>query len=352
MKKTMTLLLAALLAFGLLAGCAGNDGGETPAEPVSQPASSLPAEDTSEPEETPLPEAGAAIRVAGLKGPTTMGMVTMMDEAEQGLLEDAYEFEMFGTADEIVPKLVGGELDIAAIPANLASVLYNNSQAIQVAAINTLGVLYVVETGQSINAVADLAGKTVYSTGKGTTPEFALNYILTQNGLDPAADLTIEYKSESTEIAALMAEADDAVAVLPQPYVTALMTQNEKVRMALSLSDEWDKVSDGSGMVTGVLVARKDFISQNGEAFARFMAAYEASINAVNTDPAAASELVAKYGIVEKAPIAEKAIPYCNIVCITGEDMKAKLAGYLEVLHGQLPEAVGGAVPADDFYFI
>lgn len=344
MKRIFLAALAALLALSLFAACGG-----APASSSAAPSAASSAASHSQSE---APSSETPVRVAGLKGPTTMGMVKLMEDAANGEAAHAYQVEMFGTADEIVPKLVSGDMDIAAIPANLASVLYNSTGGkIQVAAINTLGVLYVVETGNSISSIADLAGKTIYSTGKGTTPEFALNYILRQNGLNPQTDLTIEYKSEATEIAALLAEGTDAVAVLPQPYVTAVQMQNEQVRVALNLTEEWDRVSQSGGMVTGVLVARTEFVEQNPDLFANFLADYSSSIKWVQANTAEAAELVARYGIVEKAPVAAKALPACNIVYLDGAEMKEQLAGYLQVLYNQNPEAVGGALPDDAFYY-
>lgn len=337
MKKLFSALLACSLMLALLAGCATTPASSSVA-PSSQPADSSAT--------------GGPIRIAGLKGPTTMGMVKLMQDAENGETKHQYEVEMFGTADEIVPKLVSGEIDIAAIPANLASVLYNkDEQSIHVAAINTLGVLYVVETGDTIHSIADLKGKTIYSTGKGTTPEFALNYILEQNGINPQTDVTIEYKSESTEIAAMLNSGTDAIAVLPQPYVTAVQMQNENIRTALSLTEEWDKVSTGSSLVTGVLVANHDYLIANELQFVDFLDDYKASIEWVNENTAEAAALVAKYGIVEKAPVAEKALPACNIVYMEGAEMQTMLSGYLQVLLDQQPESVGGKLPAEAFYF-
>ncbi len=337
MKKMVALFLAGLLAAAWLGGCAGGAG--------------------ASPESAAAPQAGAealSFRIAGLKGATTMGMVKLMADAEAGKTAQDYRVEMFGTADEIVPKLVGGELDMAALPANLASVLYSSTGGgVAVAAVNTLGLLYVVETGDSIRSVEDLRGRTLYSTGKGTTPEFALNYVLRQNGLNPAEDLSIEFKSESTEIAAIFQGTENAIAVLPQPYVTAVQMQNDKLRVALSLSDEWDKVGGGSGLVTGVLLVRRDFLANEANArafYEDFLPAYRDSIEWVNANTAEAAGLVARYGIVEKAAVAEKALPACNIVYLDGEEMKARLSGYLEVLYAQLPESVGGALPGDDFY--
>ena len=193
-----------------------------------------------------------AIRIGALKGPTAMGMAQLLEASAAG--ENAYQFTIAGAADELTALLVKGELDVAAVPANLASVLYNNTQGgVRVAMINTLGVLYVLEAGETVQSVADLKGREIYSTGKGTTPEYALDYVLTQNGIDPDNDVTVEFKSESTELAAALENGEATLAVLPEPYVTTVLSSNENVRVALSLNDEWDKVSDGSGMVTGVL---------------------------------------------------------------------------------------------------
>ena len=298
-----------------------------------------------------LAEEDAPVRVASMMGPTSMGLVKLMNDSETGVSALKYDFTLVGTANEIVPLLTRGELDIAMVPCNLASIVYNNTGAIQVAAVNTLGVLYIVENGESVNAVSDLKGKLLYSTGKGTTPEFALNYILSQNGLDPAKDLTIEYKSEAAEVLAALANDGAALGVLPQPYATAALAQNEKLRVALDLTKEWDAVSEESRMITGVCVVRSDFVKQNPEAVQTFLSEYEASVKYVADEPAQAAQWIADKGIVAKAAIAEKALPACNIVCLTGPEMKTAVSGYLTVLEAQNPEAVGGAVPDDAFYY-
>lgn len=342
MKKLMSIFCTLLISAGLLAACA-------PAASSSVPVSSAaPSSSASVPDEV----AATDMRIAGLKGPTSMGMVKLMQEAEEGSARHNYQVEMYGKADEVTAKLINGDLDIAAVPANVASVLYNKTEGkVQVAAINTLGVLYVVQTGDAVKSFADLKGKTIYSTGQGQTPEFVLNYLLQQNGIDPEKDVTVEYKAEATEVAALLAEATDAIAVLPQPYATAVQVQNEKVSVALNLTEEWDKVSPDSALVTGVLVVRTEFAEQNKEAFVQFLEDYKASIDWVNANVADAAELVAQFGIVEKAPIAQKALPLCNIVYIDGEPLQQKLEGYLGVLFAEAPESVGGALPDAGFYF-
>lgn len=295
----------------------------------------------------------AVIRVASLKGPTTMGLVKLIKDNEAETSANRYDFTLAGAADEIVPLMVRGELDMALVPCNLASVLYNNTQgAVQVLAVNTLGVLYVLENGDSIQSAADLAGKTVYSTGKNTTPQYALNYVLSKNGLDPEKDLTVEYKSEATEVAAALANGSATVAMLPQPFVTSVLAQNQNVRVALSLTEEWNKVSDGSDLVTGVVLARREFVENNPQAVQAFLAEYAASTEYVNANPAEASVWIEELGIVAKAALAEKAIPQCNIVCITGEEMKKDISGYLAALYDQNPESVGGTLPDDAFYYI
>lgn len=292
------------------------------------------------------------VHVTALKGPTVMGMVDFMDKSEKGEIKDNdYQFEIVAAVDEVTPKLVQGKTDIAAVPANLASVLYNNTNAeVQVLAINTLGVIYIVESGDVISEVSDLKGRTIYASGKGATPEYALNYILAQNGIDPEKDVTIEWKSEHAEcLSALMAD-ENAIAMLPQPFVTTAQTKSEKIRVALDLTEEWDKLGADSALLTGVVVARKEFVEQNPAAVQAFLEHYEASVNYVNQNIKDAATLIEKYDIVP-APVAVKAVPSCNIVFITGEEMKQKLSGYLKVLLEQNPKAIGGALPADDFYY-
>lgn len=293
------------------------------------------------------------INIAALKGPTAIGMVQIMQNNEMKQATNHYNFSLYGTADEITAKLIKGEIDVAAIPCNLASVLYNKTKGeIEVAAINTLGVLYIVENGDTIHSVEDLAGKTIYSTGKGTTPEYTLNYLLRSYGIDPLKDVTIEYKSESTEVASLLSTKDNAIALLPQPYVTTVMMNNDNVRIALDVTKEWDKKSkDASTIVTGVVVARKDFINNNKAAFDSFLEEYNESTTYVNEYVDEAANLVEKFDIF-KAVVAKDAIPDCNITFISGLDMKTNITGYLKTLYDQNPQSVGGSMPTEDFYYI
>ena len=293
----------------------------------------------------------APVRVGALKGPTAMGMVQMMEGKA-----DVYEFTLAAAPDEIVPLLVKGELDIAAVPANLGSVLYNNTQGgVKALAINTLGVLYIVERGDTVHSVADLKGRTLVTAGKGSTPEYALNYILRGNGLDPEADLTIEFKSEHAECLAAMLQDESVVAMLPQPFATVAQAKAEDMRVALDLTAEWDALQAGaeapSAMVTGIAVARTAFVEENPEAVARFLADYAESVKFAQEDVEGAAKLIGQFDIFEAGP-AQKALPFCNIVFIDGADMKDRLGGYLAALLEQDPAAVGGALPGDDFYYV
>ncbi|NLJ96631.1 MAG: ABC transporter substrate-binding protein [Clostridiales bacterium] len=293
------------------------------------------------------------IKIAALKGPTGMGMVKMMEDAENGTAANDYKFTVVGEADVVSTGLIKGDFDIAAVPCNLASVLYNKTEGqIKIAAINTLGVLYIVETGNEITTVEDLRGKTIYSTGYGTTPQYTLNYLLSINGIDPEKDVNIEYKTESTEVAALLENSTDAIAMLPQPYVTTVMMNNDKVRIALDIEKEWtEQNQDGSGVVTGVVVVNKEFLEKNPEAVESFMAEYNESAKFVNDNIDQAAQLIEKFEIF-KAAVAKKAMPYCNITFIRGQEMKTKVEAYLNVLYNQNPKAIGGTMPAEDFYYV
>ena len=356
MKKLASLLLSAAMMFAL-AACGGAPSSGTaassPASSSSEAASSQAAssEAASQPAEENAPAADP-VRIAGLKGPTTMGLVNLLPMQEDGSANLSYDLQLYGAADEIVPLLTKGELDMAAIPANLAATLYQKTEgAIQVMAVNTLGVLYVVEKGDTVRSVADLAGRTILSTGKGTTPEYVLRYILAQNGLDPDADVTIEFYSEAAEVTAQMALAEDAIAVLPQPYVTSASMQDDTLRVALDLTAEWEKVCD-TQLITGVTVVRTAYAEEHPDVVAAFLEDYAASVEAANTDLDGTAALCEAQGVVAKAAIAKAALPACNIVLVTGEEMKADVAGYAQVLYDADPAAVGGALPDDGFYYL
>ena len=353
MKKKLVSALALMMSCVMLAACGGNKVEENTTTPQTETSEAV-TESTEEAASTETEAAGELtdVNVAALKGPTAMGMVKLMDDSDNGDTgANHYNFTIAASPDEITPQIVQGNVDIAAVPANLASVLYNKEGVdVSVLAVNTLGVLYIVENGDSVQSVADLKGKTIYASGKGATPEYALNYMLTANGIDPEKDVTIEYKSEHSECVAALAANEDAVAMLPQPFVTVAMTQNENIRVALDLTEEWEKASgDGdtkAALITGVVIARNDFIEAHPDAVETFLQQYEASVNYVNDNVADAAVLVGNYDIV-----AEKAIPECNIAFIAGNDMKAKLSSYLGILFEQNPAAVGGALPNDDFYY-
>ena len=297
-------------------------------------------------------EENVTMNIAGLKGPTTMGMVKLIDDAQNGNTENDYNFTMAGTADEITPKLIQGELDIAAVPCNLASVLYNKTEGgVQILAVNTLGVLYLVEKGDSVNSIEDLRGKTIYMTGKGAVPEYTVRYILEQNGLTVDSDVNIEWKNEANEIVALMQSTDeDIVAVLPQPFATVAQTQVEGWHTVMDLNEAWNALDNGSQIVTGVIVARTEFVEKYPKHVEAFLKEYSESIDYVVNNPADAATLIENVGIV-KAAVAEKALPYCNITYLDGDEMKNAVNGYLTVLYEQNPKAVGGELPGDNFYY-
>ena len=354
MKKLVSLLLSASLLLGL-AACGA------PASSTAAPSEAASSEAAASSQAAPEAASGAAedtlstdeaVRIAGLKGPTTMGLVNLLPMQEDGTAKLGYDLQLYGAADEIVPLLTKGELDMAAIPANLAATLYQKTEgAIQVMAVNTLGVLYVVEKGDTVQSVADLAGRTILSTGKGTTPEYVLRYILAQNGLDPDNDVTIEFYSEAAEVTAQMAVAEDAIAVLPQPYVTSASMQDGSLRVALDLTAEWEKVCD-TQLITGVTVVRTAYAEAHPDVVAAFLEDYAASVAAANSDLDGTAALCEAQGVVAKAAIAKAALPACNIVLVTGEEMKADVAGYAQVLYDADPAAVGGAMPDDGFYWL
>lgn len=366
-KKTrFTKTLALALTLGLLcsglAGCgqarnSGNTAESLAAESTqptlgTQTGESMEAA-TESTEATAENADGTLIRVASLKGPTSLGLLFLMDKANKGETANTYEFRMATGADEILPLMVKGDLDIALIPANVASILYHKTQGgVEVIDINTLGVLYMVSGEDGLADFTDLKGKTIYLTGKGTTPDYVLQYLLNANGMS-VDDVTLEYKSEATEVASVLAEDPTAIGLLPQPFVTAACMQNNALKVIFDLNEEWNKVqgASGSSMVTGVTVVRKEFLEENEEAVKAFMEEHKASAEAINADPATGAALAVEAQIVAKEPIAQKAIPDCNITYMDKAEMKQALSGYLDVLFHQDSQSIGGGLPESDFYY-
>ena len=357
-KRMMALAIALVLFTGCTAGNSATGAGTTqPAAAAASEASTQANEAASEASTQANDAAteGVPVNVLALKGPTAMGMVHIMDDADNGNTEGFdYRFTIAASVDEVAPAIAKGDADIAAVPANLAAVLYNNTNgAVKVLDVNTLGVLYIVANGETVSSVSDLAGKTLYASGKGATPEYALNYILKANDIDPASGLTIEWKSEHAECVAALVNDPEGVALLPQPFVTTAMMQNESLQVALDLTAEWEKVQGdeevGSALVTGVTIVRTAFLEEHPEAVADFLARHQKSAEEAVTNVPETAALIGAYDIVPE-PVAAKALPACNIVCISGELMEPLLGVYLQVLYDADPKAVGGTLPAEDFY--
>ena len=352
-------LLALTLSLALTAGLAACST-QAPAEDTAPPESTAPAAETP-PAETAVPY--QTVHLGLLSGPTGMGAAKMLadnDEAyaqvEAGTYEGGtllrYEVTLGSDpANDIVPRLTNGELDIAAIPTNLAATLYNRTDGgIKLLALNTLGVLHILENGDTVNSLADLEGRTLYATGQGSNPEYVLNYLLEANGLDPAADVDIQWLA-SEELTARMASGDIDLCMLPVPAATTVMMQNSDVRDAIDLNDAWTESGAQGTFTMGCLVARTEWLEDNSELVPGILEEYAASIDSANSNPEEPAALIEQYGIVPKAAVAQAAIPQANMVCVTGEDMKG-IADYYQVLFDADPTSIGGAIPGEDFYYI
>lgn len=337
MKKLTAFLLCLALCISLAACAGGSDAAESTTG-----------------EQTTAAYTAVDINIATLKGPTGMGMAKLISESGKGNASNNYTFTLESDPTHIAALISSGSVDIAACPLNLAASLYKKTNGnVQMLAINTLGVLYIVENGETINNIADLKGKTIYATGQSATPEYILNHILKANSLEPGKDVTIEYLSEHSELTARAVSGDAAVCMLPEPNVTTALAKNNSLRVALDLTQEWNKLSSAKDdeLAQGCIIVSTDFAMENSAAIAKFLEEYEASVNYVNSDIDGASALIAEQEIVPSAQIAKAAIPNCNITFITGSRMKSIAQQNLSVLFDANPKSVGGALPDDNFYF-
>ncbi len=291
------------------------------------------------------------VRVFALKGPTGMGMAQLMEENELGNAKNNYTFTIASSPDEVSAEIIKGNYDIAAVPTNLASVLYNKTEGkIRIAAVNTLGVLYILENGNTISSLADLEGKHIYATGQASTPEYVLDYILKANNVN----CEVTYLADHSELATLMVSGDAEIGMLPVPNATTVLMQSE-ARIALNVTEEWEKAAalngDNGALYQGCIIINPDFIEAHPDAVEEFLEEYAASVKFINENAETASTYIEKFGIIPKAAIAKAAIPNANIVCITGDEMASGLMGFFEVLYGSNPKSVGGKLPAEDIFY-
>jgi NitT/TauT family transport system substrate-binding protein len=309
------------------------------ATPAPTPSATTPAERTK-------------VNLAVLKGNTGMSAVKLLSDNEEGTTANDYAVTIAAAPDEVTSKLINGDLDIAALPTNVAATLYNKTDGgVQMLAVCGLGVLYVLEKGDTVHSVADLAGKTLYATGQGANPEYVLNYLLKQNGLEAGKDVTVEWKT-ADELSTLMASGEIDLAMMPVPAATGVVIKNPDVRFALDFTKEWDAVADHGVLTMSCVAVRTAFAQEHPEAVNAFLKEYAASVDYVKNNVEAGAELVAKYEITPNAKIAAAAIPQINLIYVDGEEMRDSIQGYFEVLAAADPKSVGGGIPADDFYYV
>ena len=356
MKKLTSLLLALTLVLGLTAcgaAPAASSGASGASSSAAASAGSASASDTdaaSSVTDASTPDT-TEINMAVLAGPTGIGASELMSWNDDGKTVNHYNFTVASANDDVVSGLASGEFDIAAVATNVAANLYQKtSGGVQICALNTYGVLYILENGDSVHSVADLAGKTIYATGQGANPEYVLNYILTQNGLTPGEDVTIEFM-DSESLVAQMASGEIDLAMLPVPAVTSVEMQNADVRTAIDLTAAWNDLGTDGVLTMGCIVVRTAFAQEHPEAVQAFLTEYASSIETVQTNVEEAAQLCEQYGIVPKAAVAAKAIPDCNLCCVTGDELRSAIEPYYNVLFAANPASIGNALPGDDFYF-
>lgn len=355
MKKKLALMMTLLgVAAFAFTGCADKTKSDKTKETVQETGAQEADGEEGDVADITEPEIDTVtIRVGSLKGATSMGIAQLINRSNNGETDSTYEFTMETAADALLTSMVQGNLDIALIPANVASVLYNKTEGqITVIDINTLGVLYMVTGDTKVSTLEDLKGKTIYLTGKGTTPDYVLQYILKENNLTD--EVTLEYKSEATEVAAVLAENPNEIGLLPQPFVTAACIQNDALSIVFDMNEEWNKLQGegGSQLVTGVTVVRNEFLAEHENAVLQFMADHKESVQFANSNVSETAAFVVELGIIEKQPIAEAALPKCNITYLDGSEMQQALSGYLQVLFEQDPSSVGGTLPEENCYYV
>lgn len=288
----------------------------------------------------------APFHIAALNGPTGMGIAKLMQDNNPN-----YKVSLYQSPDDIVGKIVSGEIQVACVPSNLAAVLYKKTeQGILLLGTNTLGTLYMVENGESVTSLDDLKGKTIVASGKGSTPEYVLDELLLSAGIDPEKDVTINFLANHTDVVTEVVANEGTIALLPQPHVTIATTKNEKVHIALDLNEAWVN-EKGAELPMGVIIASRAFVMNNKKQVEKFLEDYAASVKFVNENVDEAAKIILEQGILANEEVAKQAIPYCHIVYKNAVDSKADLETFYTILKNVNPQAIGGDLPGEDFYY-
>lgn len=351
MKKMLVLFLVLAL---FLTACGPKTPAPTPT-PSADPTATPTATPTETPSATPSDAPKTAVNLAVLAGPTGVGAAKLLADNDAGETQNLYNVTVATDNEQVTAGLLNGDFDVAALATNVASNLYHKSNgAIQMACVNTLGVLHILgrETDNTLNSMADLKGKTIYAFGQGANPEYVLRYLLKANGLDMDKDVTMVWQA-ADEVTATMLTGKGDLCMLPVPAATALTVKSEgEIQPVFDLSEEWDFVAGNSRLAMGCIVVRTQFAQENPEAVQKFLNEYAVSINYVRENAADAAQLVADYSLAPSAAIAAKAIPQCNLIFLAGEDMRYTIQNYFMDLADIDPAAIGGSIPDDAFFFM
>lgn len=290
------------------------------------------------------------LTVAGLKGPSSIGMLRMI-ESEPVFGEDVEtEYQIVDEPQLMIARIMSGEADIAAVPINLAAVLYNKGAPYRLGAVTGDGLLHIVSSREDIGSVEDLKGKRIYCIAQGSTPEFVLRYVLEKSGIDPDTEVELDFSFDHVAIAPQLIAGKVDLAVLPEPFVSIVASKNPAVQPVIDLQQVWAELS-GTGdtyPITATLV-RNSLYREHPEALKAFFAAYRESIDWANANPAEAGGLAGKY-MEMPAPIIAKAMPRLNLRYQSPREARSRVEELYQVFHGFAPASVGGTIPGDEFY--
>ena len=295
------------------------------------------------------------VNVGLIMGPPSMGMGWFINEAKEGNTYNNFNFEVGGVDyTALASKFNTGDYDIIHCPSNVGAILYNNTDLKEeavVADIGNLGLLYIMTTDPSVQSMQDLQGRNVYSIGEGGPPEYTMGYLLEQEGL---TDVNMSFKSTPFEVLNLLQDEENSIALLPQPFVEVAKLLVPGINTPIDITQEWDSLDleNGAESVTTITIVRKSFLEEHEEAVVEYLNMCKASVDYCLTNPKEAAAWTDEFETFLNGEVAEAAMPYVNMCAITGNEMKDKLSGFLQIMYDYNPDAVGGAMPGDDFYYI
>ena len=287
-----------------------------------------------------------AIQIELSQGAAALGFAHLMEESELSATQGDYYFKLKTSEAEVLSDFITGAADVAILsPESAARAYHDAKDGGVILNINAGNELYCISGNTELKSFQGLKGQTVLSVGQGEQPEYVLRYLKSQYG----TQFDVQYTSIEDITAQLSAD-PSKVAIVAEPDASSLLAGVPGTVRAFSLQDSWENVTATGSLISSVTLVHRNYYENKRAAVDNLLR--ETAMSIVKAERAAnqTAKLAGKFGITQAA-VVPLALPYANLKCITGDQMKSRLGAYLIAIAEVDSAAIGRSVPGEDFYY-